>query len=161
MQTAVRNETIIERNVGATHHPVSESAGPEAHDQEGWWQRIANALFQSRMWSAQREIERHQERILFWRRGLAKRGAHLRPVANNTTEVSVHAVAAHSRMQGFVVSSFEVGRAFMRMPALLERWRKRVRARRELLALSDRDLHEIRWTRAEAEAEGRKPFWRA
>jgi uncharacterized protein YjiS (DUF1127 family) len=161
MQPAVRKETIIERNVGATHHLVPEIAGPEAHDQEGWWQRIANALFQSRMWSAQREIERHQDRILFWRRGLAKRGAHLRPIANDTTEVSVHAVASHSRAQGFLVSSSDVGRAFMRMPALLERWRKRVRARRELLVLSDSDLQEIRWTKAEAEAEGRKPFWQA
>jgi hypothetical protein len=34
------------------------------------------------MWSAQREIERHADAILFWRRGLAKRGAHLRPVAD-------------------------------------------------------------------------------
>jgi hypothetical protein len=34
------------------------------------------------MWSAQREIERHADAILFWRRGLAERGAHLRPVAD-------------------------------------------------------------------------------
>jgi uncharacterized protein YjiS (DUF1127 family) len=40
-------------------------------------------------------------------------------------------------------------------------WRGRVRMRRELLALCDSDLRDIRWTRAEVEAEGRKPFWQA
>ena len=38
-------------------------------------------------------------------------------------------------------------------------WRRRVRVRNELLTLSDGDLRDIRWTRAEVEAEGRKPFW--
>jgi len=40
-------------------------------------------------------------------------------------------------------------------------WRRRVCMRRELLTLSDSDLRDIRWTRAEVEAEGRKPFWKA
>jgi len=33
--------------------------------------------------------------------------------------------------------------------------------RNELITLSDIDLRDIRWTRAEMEAEARKPFWRA
>jgi uncharacterized protein YjiS (DUF1127 family) len=43
----------------------------------------------------------------------------------------------------------------------LREWRRRARARNELLTLSDTDLRDIRWTRAEVEAEARKPFWRA
>jgi len=45
--------------------------------------------------------------------------------------------------------------------ACLTVWRRRVRARSELMTLSDSDLRDIRWTRAEAVAEARKPFWRA
>jgi uncharacterized protein YjiS (DUF1127 family) len=40
-------------------------------------------------------------------------------------------------------------------------WRRRVRRRNELMTLSDRDLRDFRWTRAQAEAEASKPFWRA
>jgi uncharacterized protein YjiS (DUF1127 family) len=43
----------------------------------------------------------------------------------------------------------------------LREWRRRVRSRQELLALTHRDLRDLRWTRAEAEAEARKPFWEA
>jgi uncharacterized protein YjiS (DUF1127 family) len=39
-------------------------------------------------------------------------------------------------------------------------WRSRVRRRNELMTLSDRDLRDFKWTRAEADAEARKPFWR-
>lgn len=45
--------------------------------------------------------------------------------------------------------------------ARLREWRRRVRSRNELLTLTARDLHEIGWTRAEAKAEARKPFWEA
>lgn len=38
---------------------------------------------------------------------------------------------------------------------------RRVRVRNELITLSDGDLRDIGWTRAEVEAERRKPFWRA
>jgi hypothetical protein len=118
MQSAVRNETVIERNAGATPHPIPETAEPDAHGQQGWWQRIVNALFQSRMWSAQREIEPHQDRILFWRRGLANRGAHLRPVAEDSAKVSIHAAASHSRAQPLLVPAPELGGASMRPPDL-------------------------------------------
>jgi hypothetical protein len=37
------------------------------------------------MRSAQRETERHADMILFWRRGLAERGDHLRAVAGPDT----------------------------------------------------------------------------
>ncbi len=45
--------------------------------------------------------------------------------------------------------------------ARLREWRRRVRTRNELLTLTARDLREIGWTRAEAKAEARKPFWEA
>jgi uncharacterized protein YjiS (DUF1127 family) len=42
----------------------------------------------------------------------------------------------------------------------LREWGRRVRSRRDLMTLSDRDLWDIRLTRAEAENEAGKPFWR-
>ena len=44
---------------------------------------------------------------------------------------------------------------------IMAQWRRRVLMRNELMTLGDRDLRDIGWTRAELEAEFRKPFWRA
>ena len=40
-------------------------------------------------------------------------------------------------------------------------WLERARERRQLLSLSDRALQDFGKSRADAEAEGDKPFWRA
>ena len=45
--------------------------------------------------------------------------------------------------------------------ALIELWRRRSRERRELLAMSDRELWDMRLTRYDALREGCKAFWRA
>jgi uncharacterized protein YjiS (DUF1127 family) len=53
-------------------------------------------------------------------------------------------------------------RALAGRKALLLRiteWRRRVAERRELMTLTDRDLHDIRIGRIEAEVEANKPFW--
>jgi uncharacterized protein YjiS (DUF1127 family) len=42
----------------------------------------------------------------------------------------------------------------------LREWRRRSRSRRDLMTLSDRDLWDMRLTRAEAGQEATKPFWR-
>ena len=44
---------------------------------------------------------------------------------------------------------------------IMAQWRRRVSIRNELMSLGDSDLRDIGWTRAEVEAERRKPFWRA
>jgi len=44
--------------------------------------------------------------------------------------------------------------------ATLETWFLRARQRRQLLSLSDRMLKDIGISRADAVAEGEKPFWR-
>lgn len=44
--------------------------------------------------------------------------------------------------------------------ATLESWFQRARQRRQLLSLSDRMLKDIGISRADAVAEGEKPFWR-
>jgi uncharacterized protein YjiS (DUF1127 family) len=44
---------------------------------------------------------------------------------------------------------------------MLLAWQERARQRRELLALDDRELHDIGLGRADAAGEGDKPFWRA
>jgi uncharacterized protein YjiS (DUF1127 family) len=46
--------------------------------------------------------------------------------------------------------------------ALLRRiaeWQRRAAGRREMMTLTDRDLHDIGIGRSEAEAEANKPFW--
>ena len=154
MQPALRSKTIIEANESTGHGPAFDVAA-DVHGQRGGWERFLDALFQSRMWSAQREIERHSDWILFWRRGLAERRAHLRPVANECAEASTDALASHGQQ------SADSAGSFMRVRLMFDAWRKRVHLRRELMGLSASDLHDIRWTRAEVEAEGRKPFWRA
>jgi uncharacterized protein YjiS (DUF1127 family) len=45
--------------------------------------------------------------------------------------------------------------------ALVAEWRRRARSRRELAALCDRCLRDIRVTRYDAYREASKPFWRA
>ena len=53
-------------------------------------------------------------------------------------------------------------RALAGHKALLQRiaeWQRRIAERRELMTLSDRDLHDIRIGRIEAEVEANKPFW--
>jgi uncharacterized protein YjiS (DUF1127 family) len=40
-------------------------------------------------------------------------------------------------------------------------WRRRLRDRRALVAMSDRSLRDIGLTRDDADWEARKPFWRA
>jgi uncharacterized protein YjiS (DUF1127 family) len=55
-------------------------------------------------------------------------------------------------------------RAFAGRKALLRRiaeWQQRTAGRRELMLLSDRDLHDIGISRSQAEAEASKPFWEA
>ncbi|HXW41142.1 MAG TPA: DUF1127 domain-containing protein [Xanthobacteraceae bacterium] len=45
--------------------------------------------------------------------------------------------------------------------AVLREWRRRIRSRRELAAISERSLRDIGLTRYDADFETRKPFWRA
>jgi len=44
--------------------------------------------------------------------------------------------------------------------AMLAEWRRRARARAELGRMSDRELRDLGVTRAEAEREALRPFWR-
>lgn len=53
-----------------------------------------------------------------------------------------------------------VGRAAGRVLATVFAWRERARQRRDLMALDARELRDIGLSRADAEAEGSKPFWR-
>ena len=46
-----------------------------------------------------------------------------------------------------------------RLIDIVREWRRRSRSRRELLALGERDLRDVRLTRCDAESEGVKPFW--
>lgn len=50
-----------------------------------------------------------------------------------------------------------MGRKFVER---IREWRRRSRSRRDLLTLGDRDLCDMRVSRAEAAHEARKPFWK-
>jgi uncharacterized protein YjiS (DUF1127 family) len=52
-----------------------------------------------------------------------------------------------------------LGTAIDDVAAMLFAWHERARQRRELLSLSDRELHDIGLSRADAAGEGDKPFW--
>jgi uncharacterized protein YjiS (DUF1127 family) len=43
--------------------------------------------------------------------------------------------------------------------AVFTEWRQRARTRRDLMALSDRDLWDMGLTRMDADNEASKPFW--
>jgi uncharacterized protein YjiS (DUF1127 family) len=55
----------------------------------------------------------------------------------------------------------EVRQVLVLIQLKMREWRRRVRCRNELITLCDRDLRDLGWTKAEVEAERRKPFWRA
>lgn len=52
------------------------------------------------------------------------------------------------------------GGFWRRAAATLREWREVARTRRELAQLSDRELHDIGITYAEAQFESAMPFWR-
>jgi len=54
-----------------------------------------------------------------------------------------------------------VGAWLSRIATTLLVWNERARQRRQLLALSDRALHDFGRSFADAAGEGDKPFWRA
>lgn len=54
-----------------------------------------------------------------------------------------------------------VRRLFVEWRGAIKEWRRRARSRRELAALCDRCLRDMRVTRYDADREVRKPFWRA
>jgi len=70
-----------------------------------------------------------------------------------TMQISVP-TASWTRWRG----SLDHGRNWL---ALISLWRRRAQERQALRAMSLRDLRDIRLTRAEAQREIQKPFWRA
>jgi uncharacterized protein YjiS (DUF1127 family) len=118
----------------------------------GRWRRMLDALYAGRMAAAKREIELRRDLIARWRRGLVERKQHLAAVPDQ------RAMPAASWLEAF---GERVGAATAGGHAVIAQWRRRIRLRNELATLSDGDLADIRWTRAEVDAERRKPFWRA
>lgn len=54
----------------------------------------------------------------------------------------------------------KLGETIRHIVALIQLWRQRSRARRELLARTDGELRDIGITRSDAYQEADKPFWR-
>jgi uncharacterized protein YjiS (DUF1127 family) len=131
----------------------------DVQEHSGWWQRFVDALHRSRMSSARREIARHQDVLALLRRQLAKRREHLHLIADQRSTASTGLADRGIRARNAV--GRRVRAAFVTASQTMEEWRRRVRIRNELITLNDGDLRDIGWTRAEVEAERRKPVWRA
>lgn len=67
-------------------------------------------------------------------------------------------IALPSRPRSGVTAGF--GAALRNLPSLLALWQERSRQRRQLTELTERDLHDLRLTRIDAEQEASKPFWK-
>jgi uncharacterized protein YjiS (DUF1127 family) len=129
----------------------------DAQDRSGPWRRFMDALYEGRMRSARHEISRHRDAIAFLRRHLVARKVHLHLVPGQASAACVPGIYERR----FQPLGRGVRAIFIVAPQIIAEWRRRVRIRNELLTLNDGDLHDIRWTRAEVEAECRKPFWQA
>lgn len=73
-----------------------------------------------------------------------------------------HSTTVARRHPGSTLIDALLVRAFAGRKTLLGRiakWRRSAAGRRELMALTDRDLHDIGIGRSEADAETNKPFW--
>jgi uncharacterized protein YjiS (DUF1127 family) len=73
-------------------------------------------------------------------------------------EIMTHAQSLYHAPSGHRTS---VSRLFAEWRGAIKEWRRRARSRRELAALCDRCLRDMRVTRYDADREVRKPFWRA
>jgi uncharacterized protein YjiS (DUF1127 family) len=136
------------------------AAAPISVDGERW-QQPPHVLYHVSISSAGRKIERCRDLIALWRRQPTERKElpHLvpRPRSTRTIRLGTGAISA-PRLQ---VLRGRVRVVFITARQIIAQWRRRVRIRNELITLSDGDLRDIGWTRAEVEAERRKPFWRA
>jgi uncharacterized protein YjiS (DUF1127 family) len=119
----------------------------------GGWQQSLHALFQGRISSPNATssgvgyvIEQKELRHLV-----------SRPRSTPSTRLGASATST-PRLQ---VLRGRVRLVFVIARQIIAHWQRRVRIRNELTTLNDGDLRDIGWTRAEVEAERRKPFWRA
>lgn len=80
-------------------------------------------------------------------------------MANSTTPISVTAQRGDARGSGIALPKL-VGRRWRKLADTVREWHRRLRSRRELAAMSTRDLKDFGYP-AEACAERDKPFWKA
>jgi len=68
-------------------------------------------------------------------------------------------------MSALHLTDYALGRRapghFAGLRSLIAEWLHRIESRRDLAALSDRELRDIGITRVDALGEAEKPFWRA
>ena len=143
----------------AANDTAAAPISADGQEQRGRWQRLLDAFYAGRVLKAQREIERHRDVIVSLRRRLVERREHLHFVPDHSSTTAPDLGAAPARW--FQVSGKRLRAGLVAAREIMAQWRRRVRMRNELSTLSDGDLRDIRWTRAEVEAERHKPFWRA
>lgn len=68
-------------------------------------------------------------------------------------------------MSALHLTDYAIGRHapghFASLRGLVAEWLRRIESRRDLAALTDRELRDIGITRVDALSEAEKPFWRA
>lgn len=77
-----------------------------------------------------------------------------------TTIALNHISVVGSAGRSFAAAVHGVIRVLVSGWMTLELWRERAQQRRRLMELDDRLLRDIGLSRADAEREGRKPFWK-
>lgn len=78
-----------------------------------------------------------------------------------TATVSTGHSSQTSLFKAYAGYAHQVRHVLVAVRLQVREWRRRVRCRNELITLSGCDLRDLGWTKAEVEAEARKPFWRA
>ena len=77
-----------------------------------------------------------------------------------STSAATAAACSAGNMAARPSVTTQLGRRLRDMFDVVSTWGERARERRQLLSLDDHALRDIGLTRAEAEDEWRKPFWR-
>jgi uncharacterized protein YjiS (DUF1127 family) len=142
------DETLLENDTAAA--PVNLDRGR--------WQQSLHALYE-RIAPAEREIGRYLEVIALRRRPTErKEPLHLVLRSRSTPRPCLDTGGTSTPRLRVLPRRIRI--AFINAHQIIARWQRRVRIRNELITLNDGDLRDIGWTRAEVEAEHRKPFWR-
>jgi len=104
-----------------------------------------------------------KQRIVHERARFRSKGGPFLNVSEAVAVVWRNAQRARSELLGlwFFRSFSNLRKLIVTARQIITQWGRRVRVRNELITLSDGDLRDIGWTKAEVEAERRKPFWRA
>jgi uncharacterized protein YjiS (DUF1127 family) len=142
---------------GSASQAPSIPAPPSGRSARGRLRRLYDAIIESRLRKAERDVARYLHSHHSFRNAFALELDRRR--AGQSTGLTTTATSPIPE-QRYQARWARVRATFITAREVVTQWRRRVCMRRELGTLSNGDLRDIRWTTAEVEAERRKPFWR-